>query len=100
MSYSITIQQALKEFNEAHYLAIEVKIVSTDQKFEHRANPMIISVLDGAHAVGSFMTYISGNQKELVGCFTVDAFTGFSNVVTVQFGTGNDGPDWIMSILI
>jgi hypothetical protein len=91
MSYSHTIKQALKEFNETHYLVIEIKIVSTDRKFEHRANPIFISVTDSTHAATSFLTHISGNQKELIGCFNVDAFNGFSSTVTIQFShTGND----------
>lgn len=82
MSYTCQIREALKDYDDATFKMIEIRIINTDGKFQHRAFPISINV----GSVKSFITLISGNQKELIGYFTVDAFTGFSNNEIVIFG--------------
>lgn len=82
MNYTYQIRETLKDYNGVTFKMIEIRIINSDGKFEHRAYPISINV----GSVKSFITLISGNQKELIGYFTVDAFTGFSNSETVSFG--------------
>jgi hypothetical protein len=84
MSYTYQIREALRDYNGTTFKMIEIRIVNSDGKFEHRAYPISINV----GSVKSFITLISGNQKELIGYFTVDAFTGLSTSETLGFGYG------------
>jgi hypothetical protein len=47
-----------------------------------------LTVTDGVQGVDSFITIISGNQKELIAYFTVDAFTNFSNNSKIEIVYG------------
>lgn len=85
MSYSIEFKEVLQEYDGALYKMILLKIKSDDQKFEHMAEPNIIVADDGTLQAYSFMNDISGNQRELIGYFTTDAFVGFGSSVTLRF---------------
>lgn len=86
MSLSYKIQQTLKEYDSILYLMIEIRTVLSEGMLEHRAFPIGLSVIDDNHKVDSFISIISGNQKELLSYFTVDAFADFSNNSEIRFG--------------
>lgn len=88
MSLSYKIQQTLKEYDNILYLMIEIRVVLSEGKLEHRAIPIGLSVTDNNNSVDSFISIISGNQKELLTYFTVDVFTNFSNNSEIKFGYG------------
>jgi hypothetical protein len=90
MSYTYEIKETLTEFSGALYRVIELKLVNVEGKFTHFSLPIEVKVSDGTLEVQSFKTTISGNQKELIACFTVDAFTGFSSSSSIAYGYGGE----------
>jgi len=100
MNLSYTIQQTLKEYNIILYLMIEIRVVLSDSKFEYRAIPIGLTVTDSVNSVNSFISIISGNQKELLTYFTVDAFTNFTNNSEIRFGYGSELIDVIGNVNI
>lgn len=86
MSYTCQVAETLKDYNQSTFKMIVVKIIISEGKFEYTAIPIIVMVEN----IRSFLTVISGNQKELMGYFTVDAFTELSNSETVTFGYGTE----------
>src|SRR5688572_25368845 len=85
MSYSHTIIQTLKDYDDVLYRMIEIKITSDEQRFEHRSVPLRMMVTDGTHVAAAFITDISEDQLELRGYYAVDAFGAFSGNVTISF---------------
>jgi len=60
------------------YKVIEIVVINNSGKFPQRALEEGLRVTDGINSVDSFRCVISGNQKELIAFFTVDAFTNFA----------------------
>lgn len=86
MSYIYHITETLKDYSNELYKMIEIRIILPNSKFEHRAVPLQLTVVDGFNKVRAFINQLSGNQKELMAYFTVDAFTGFAGNATIEFG--------------
>jgi len=89
MAYTVTLEETLKDENGTLYKVLQLKILDDLGKFSHQSESMIIRVTDGTHEAVAFSNWLSGNQKELYGIFTTDAFSGFSTNSTIQFGTND-----------
>lgn len=90
MSYTYKISETLTEINKELYKTIEIKIFSIDSKFTVMDIPFVLKVEDNVNEVSAFMTFMSGNEKELFTYFTVDAFINFSTNSDIKFGYGNN----------
>jgi len=84
MNYTHQILESLIEYNEIAYKAIGVKVSLISSKFEHRALPYILTITNDSEEVNAFRCFLSGNQKEIISYFTVDAFTNFTNNASIQ----------------
>jgi hypothetical protein len=89
MSYTYYITETLKEVQDTLYKMIEIRVILANSKFQQRALVSCLRVSDNTNnSVDSFITIISGNQKELMAYFTVDAFTNFSNNSKIEIVYG------------
>jgi len=88
MSYSLSISDRLRAFEGVTYQIIVIKIKKKGGKFSQFSLEPFVSVINGTTTVKSFLTGLSGDEKEIVGCFTSDAFVSFSGLSQVIFGYG------------
>jgi hypothetical protein len=88
MNYTYYITETLKEFQGTLYKMIEIRVTTNSSKFPRRALPEGLRVSDNTNSVNSFITKISGNQKELISFFTVDAFTNFTDNSKIEIVYG------------
>lgn len=100
MSYIHKISETLTQINNELYKTIEIKIISTNNKFIPMDIPFVLTVIDNANEVYAFMSFTSGDQKELLTYFTVDAFDNFNNNSDIKFGYGSELIDVIGSVNI
>lgn len=90
MSYTYQATEIINDFEQNLYKMIEIRVLSSNDKFQHRAIPIWLSVEDNNNVANGFSFALSGNQKELIAYFTVDAFTGFSHNSSILFGYGTE----------
>lgn len=86
MSFTHEIKENIILFQNSPVKAIEVKIIHGTGKFEHRSLSLTLSVSDGVNTAQGFYSEISGNQKEFLTYFLLDAFTSFSTSSDIIFG--------------
>lgn len=85
---NLKIFQTISIFREEFLIMIQVRISIIEGQFAWRSFEEFIRVSNGTITVKAFMCSLSGNQKEMNGYFTVDAFDPFGGAVEVQFGYG------------
>jgi len=88
MSFTLHMNHVIHTFNEQLYHMIHAKIRIIEGKFTVSQSTPFIRATGGASTAYSFSTSISGNQKEINGSFTTDAFAGFTTPFTIEFGIG------------
>jgi hypothetical protein len=86
MAYTYKIRQVLNEYDEQLYKMIEIKIISSDQPFRYKAKTLMVVVKDSANAVYGKLIKLSGNQKEQLSYFAVNAFASLSSPISIVFG--------------
>jgi len=87
-NHTLRLTHVIHTFSEALYHMINVNIKTADGKFAITQSIPFIRAADGVSTAHAFVTSISGNQKEINGSFTIDAFAGFTTPFTIQFGVG------------
>lgn len=89
MSYSFTVANRLRAFDNILYQIIVIKIKVSSDKFLHTSQEPFITVINGTIETKSFLRELSGNENELLGYFTTDAFDLFTGLSTITFGSGH-----------
>ncbi len=84
-------------YDGTFYSMIEVKVTIDPGRFENRAYPHTLIVNDGSNEVSSFLNELSGNEKELLSYFAVDAFTGFGSSSDLILTYANEPPEFSIS---
>ncbi len=85
-NYNLEISRNAINFDEEMYNGIIIKIDIVEGKFQFRSKPEYVIAKDGSNQVSAFQTNISGNRKEMIASFTIDAFGIFSGNVDIEFG--------------
>jgi hypothetical protein len=80
----------INTFNDELYHMINATVTITNDKFTVSQYTPFIRATNGTVIVYAFTTSISGNQKQISGSFTTDAFAGFTTPFTIQFGIGQE----------
>jgi hypothetical protein len=89
-NFTLQMNHVINAFNEELYHMINVKVKIVNGKFPVGAIHPFINASDGTEKAYSFITQISGNQKEINGSFTTDAFAGLASNFTIEFGLGQE----------
>ena len=89
-NFTLQMDHVIHTFNDALYHMINVKIKIVDGKFPVTSVAPFINATDGITTAHAFSTAVSGNQKEINGNFTSDAFTGMTTDFTIEFGFGKE----------
>lgn len=96
--FNFLISQTINSFNQDYRRMISIRITKATGKFPIRSVPEFVRVRSGGNTVDAFMTGFSGDQKELTGFFTTDAFVGFPANADVEFGFGDKVMDRLENI--
>ena len=88
MSFTLHMNHVINTFNEELYHMINVKVKIVEGKFTVSQSTPFIRAIHGTSTAHAFITSVSGNQKEINGSFTTDAFAGFTTPFTIEFGIG------------
>ncbi|HZH86668.1 MAG TPA: hypothetical protein VFD77_05075 [Brumimicrobium sp.] len=86
--YSILIKETAADFNGGYYQVNSIIITNNINKFMISSRNPFVTVSDSNGFIDSFLVELSGNQKELIAFFTIDAFTIFTGNVSIVFGDG------------
>ena len=87
MTYTYEIKEVLNLYAGTRYKMIELRItIGNPGLFINGALPYGLKITDGTNETFGFYCEISGNQKELITFFTVDAFSLFSSSSEIIFG--------------
>lgn len=89
-TYSFQASHVINTFNGNLYHMINVRITIDQGKFPLLSLQVFVRVTQGTNTVYSWLTRVSGNQKELNASFTTDAFDAFTGNVDVEFGYGSE----------
>lgn len=91
MNFVYTLKEVLRQYEDDMYLTLELRIFITSSvgTFDIRSTPLKSWITDGTHTVEAFANILSGNQRELISYYTVDAFSLFSFPATIHFGYGD-----------
>jgi hypothetical protein len=84
------MNHVINTFNEELFHMINVKVTIIEGKFTVGQYSPFIRATNGTATAHAFVNSISGNQKEINGSFTTDAFDGFTTPFTIQFGIGQE----------
>lgn len=88
MNFILHIDHVINTFNDELYHMININVAIAEGKFTVGQSAPFIRATNGTVTVNAFVNSISGNQKELNGSFTTDAFDSFTTPFTIQFGMG------------
>lgn len=89
MSLTTEIFETLENVQGIAYRMIVIKIVNDDERFPVLSNIEFMKVTDETSIVEPFDLYLTRDQKEFIGHFTTDGFSGFLGNVDISFGYGN-----------
>jgi hypothetical protein len=90
MSYTLHMVHVINTFNDELYHMINATVTITNDKFTVSQYTPFIRATNSTVIVYAFTTSISGNQKQISGSFTTDAFAGFTTPFNIQFGIGQE----------
>ncbi len=101
MSLTTEIFETLRDVQGTSYRMIVIKIVNDQAKHAIGSQIEFMRVVteDGT-SISPFDLYLTFDQKEFIGYFTTDAFSGITGTVDIVFGYGDDILETIESINI
>lgn len=98
MGFNVEIREILRDFRNDYLKMIEFKITNERGNFKESSGIPYIYLTDGTNDVKSFTTLLSGNKKEIIGYFTIDAFNVLPQNVTALFDDGSGSSYFIHKV--
>lgn len=89
-NFNLFIIQTVGSYEESYFNMACIKIVIIQGKFPIRSMPEFVRVNTGSSTIEAFQVNVSGNQKEMTGYFTTDAFSTITGNSNIEFGYGED----------